>query len=639
MKLISFSVTEYKSVENSGLILVDDVTCLVGKNESGKTALLEALRCTNPVSGQDGAFTLEDFPRRRSNEYKRRHPTSPSNVITAHFEIESSDRTELDVKFGLGVVGNKVSVSRGYDNKTKIELTIDEAAYVRTAVSRLNSREADDLRTIAKIDDFKQKLRELEDPPSSVTELLSEIDKDSRTSIESAARTFIEAHLLPHFFYFDEYAILPGTIALTKLKNSELKRTKGQDGEMSPEEVSARALIELVGASIDEFLDESNYERLKADLEAASNAITDEIFKYWRQNCDLEVEFDIQPKHDSNKVLQETYLHIRIKNLKHRVTVPFDKRSKGFVWFFSFLVAFSRYSDDKRMILLLDEPGLNLHAKAQGDLLRYFEEKLAKGHQIIYSTHSPFMVPPTKLERVRTVQDVVNKGTVVSGEVWSTDADTIFPLQAALGYDLAQTLFVGPNQLLVEGPSDLIYLGIARELLRASGGEALSEKWVIVPVGGADKISTFVALLGGNQLNIAVLMDVSKSEAQRCENLLRSSRLNRQNLVTIGNILERASADIEDMLEPTAYLELVSATYENDLQKKALMVSDLSQEPRIVKRIEAYFKQHCIAKGHFDHFAPARRALEHPSWQAQLFSNSALEYFEKMFKQLNSLLA
>jgi len=111
--------------------------------------------------------------------------------------------------------------------------------------------------------------------------------------------------------------------------------------------------------------------------------------------------------------------------------------------------------------ILLDEPGLNLHGRAQGDLLRYIEEKLEPNHQVIYTTHSPFMVPADRLDYVRTVEDVVEQkgpfdfishGTKVGGDVLSTDPDTLFPLQAALGYEISQTLFVGEHTLLVEGP-------------------------------------------------------------------------------------------------------------------------------------------------------------------------------------------
>ena len=101
-------------------------------------------------------------------------------------------------------------------------------------------------------------------------------------------------------------------------------------------------------------------------------------------------------------------MRARIYNQLHDMTVPFSDRSAGFVWFFSFLVLFSQVKKRHgNVIILLDEPGLNLHAKAQGDLLRYFKEKLRPEHQVIYTTHSPFMVPPDDLASVRTVEDVV----------------------------------------------------------------------------------------------------------------------------------------------------------------------------------------------------------------------------------------
>ena len=93
------------------------------------------------------------------------------------------------------------------------------------------------------------------------------------------------------------------------------------------------------------------------------------------------------------------------------MTVPFDDRSKGFVWFFSFLAYFSQIErGDRDLVLLLDEPGLSLHAKAQGDFLRLIENRLAPKHQVVYTTHSPFMIDARKLDRIRTVEDVDGKG-------------------------------------------------------------------------------------------------------------------------------------------------------------------------------------------------------------------------------------
>lgn len=106
----------------------------------------------------------------------------------------------------------------------------------------------------------------------------------------------------------------------------------------------------------------------------------------------------------------EPWLQIRVRNATHRVTLNMAERSKGFIWFLSFLAAFSEYAEEDRRVILLDEPGLNLHAKAQGDLLRYIDERLATDHQVIYSTHSLFMIQPRHLQRCRTVEDLFDQG-------------------------------------------------------------------------------------------------------------------------------------------------------------------------------------------------------------------------------------
>jgi hypothetical protein len=59
-----------------------------------------------------------------------------------------------------------------------------------------------------------------------------------------------------------------------------------------------------------------------------------------------------------------------------------------------------------------------------------------------------------------------------------------FPLQGALGYEIYQTLFVGPYNLVVEGASDLLMLQTISGVLEKQGKVGLSPKWTITPVGG-----------------------------------------------------------------------------------------------------------------------------------------------------------
>src|SRR2546427_1650294 len=114
------------------------------------------------------------------------------------------------------------------------------------------------------------------------------------------------------------------------------------------------------------------------------------------------------------------------------------------------------------------------------------------------------MVDPAHFERSRIVQDLSiepdreippgEEGTKVLADVLDASGDSLFPLQGALGYEIYQTLFIGPNSLVVEGVSDLLYLQTMSALLEAQGRTGLDARWTVTPVGGADKVPTFLAL-------------------------------------------------------------------------------------------------------------------------------------------------
>jgi len=318
-------------------------------------------------------------------------------------------------------------------------------------------------------------------------------------------------------------------------------------------------------------------------------------------------------------------------------TVP-----EGFVWFFSVLAAFSAYVDKGcDVILLLDEPGLNLHAKAQEDLLRFIEERLVTRHQVIYSTHSPFMIDPRHLDRVRIVEDrdatssrQSHVGTVVTDDFHTGSTDTLFPLQGALGYSLAQTLFVSPRNLLVEGPSDLIYLTQAADLL--GKGDLLNE-WTIVPVGGADKVATFVSLLGAHELEIAVLVDVAKKDKQKFDNLLKGGYLGKHQLIRITDFTDASQADIEDLLDRSGYLELVNGHYADLLEDSPIMLSDFpADNPRVVKCVEYAWKNKGLREN-FSHYKPAMFLNQNIELRESVFTQEALENFESIFERLEAL--
>ena len=113
MKLSQARVVNYRSIDDSSWVKVDDVTALVGKNESGKTAFLQAIRKINSISGEEDGFTIRDYPRKGYIKYKKIHEQNPCEVAQAEFELSAEEVTEIEANFGNGVLAsNKVIVTK-----------------------------------------------------------------------------------------------------------------------------------------------------------------------------------------------------------------------------------------------------------------------------------------------------------------------------------------------------------------------------------------------------------------------------------------------------------------------------------------------------------------------------------------------
>lgn len=638
MKLLKARVMNYKSIEDSGWVTINNVTCLVGKNESGKTAFLQALQKLSPIEGIIGDFDTLEYPRKSYAKYRQIHDENPADVVSAEFELSEDEIAEIESNLGKKTIqSNIIKATKNYKNSVNWELQIDEQIVIDNVItnSELTQDFKQQITEIKEINELILFFENIDDKPDLVEQFLSFIKSQFSEGLDNHIINNYLKNFVPRFVYFSDYSTMKGRISI------EILKQKRDAGGLNDADRAFISLLSIAGTKLEDFEVQLNYERLKAELEAASISITDEIFEFWSQNKQLEVEFDISSANPSDlpPLNTGTILHIRIKNNRHRVTVPFDERSRGFVWFFSFLAYFSQIDrQDSNLILLLDEPGLSLHAKAQNDFLRLIDEKLAPKHQVIYTTHSPFMINPSNFKNVRTVQDVDEKGTIISEDVLRNDRDTVFPLQAALGYELAQTLFIGPNCLLVEGPSDLIYLQILSEAVINKGFDGLDPSWVIVPVGGADKLSTFVSLLGSNKLNLVVLIDISSKNKQRIQNLQDNAMLGHNNLIQMSEITGIKNSDIEDIFEPTFYLKLVNGAYTNELTKEISIESFSNENPRIVKRIEDYFNDNDITGGHFNHYSPAVYFLKEQVNLGEELDVSTIERAKSLFEKINELL-
>ncbi len=646
MILKSVRVENFKCIEDSNESSIEPVTCLVGKNESGKTALLRALYKLNPDVPEESNFKpLLEYPRRKWSEYKERHQTSPDNVLTTVWELDEEDIEALAQKLGTEALRNKtVMVTKGYDNERYWEIEIDEQQvvmhYLKSA--ELDQEERAGLEGSETIAELISELETSESPSGSQSTLLSTLQDIFPGGDPVEAAIDVLEKRLPTFLYFADYYKLPGEVSM-----EDLAKRQNENRLKSAHRVFL-ALLDLVGTSPEDINSMGRFEELVAELEAVSNRLSQEIFEYWSQNKHLEVDFrfDHARPNDPPPLNSGYIFRTRIKNRRHGVTVSFDERSAGFVWFFSFLVWFSqaKMNYGENLFILLDDPALSLHARAQADLLRYINEKLKPYHQVIYTTHSPFMIDPDNLLSVRTVEDVVIdeniQGTKVGDKVLSTDADTLFPLQAALGYDITQTLFVGKDTLLVEGPSDLLYLKWFSQELKEQGREYLDRRWVITPCGGIDKVGSFIALFGGTKLHVAVFTDFHKGQKGKVRSLKESELLKTGHVFSAEMYVDQDDADVEDLLGRSLYITLINKCYSLD-EPHRLPEEKPSDAPiRVLEEVKKHFATLPPEVPEFDHYKPALFLLENTAELRIALPdlNQALDRFEKLFKDLNGLL-
>jgi predicted ATP-dependent endonuclease of OLD family len=651
LKLVKAQVWKYKSIEDSTPVeIADEVTVLVGKNESGKTAFLEALHKSRALD--DTQFDhVSDYPRKDLVRYRVQHEAKQfQKVVELTFRVERAlaEKINKEVFFGANIVASDSTFSEDttIGNTGTIRFDINEKSAVEALCKALGDLEHKDevFSGASTLGSVLTKIEALELANDSKLAVFAALWR-SRT-IKAKGWGIIEGHIWqtylstarPKFLYFDDYKLLEGKINLASLKQREASK------QLTDADETAQGLLELAGTSLQELMSDEGYENAKAKLEAIGLNITQKIFEYWKQNQDLDVEFDL--KSDARDVApfnNGPNLYIRIKNRRHGVTVPFDQRSKGFIWFFSFLVWFdavqSRADTEDALTLLLDEPGLNLHALAQADFLSYIRE-LSKHHQVIYSTHSPFMVDSAHLENVRVVEDRVKEGTKVSGDLAGSSSESVFPLQAALGYSIAQNLFVAKKNVLVEGPADLILLQHMSALLEASGKQGLGDA-ILVPVGGLDKLATFVALLGSNRLSIVVLHDRASQPHQKLNDLVKQKLIERTRVLDFSMFIEPSpsEADIEDLLPRLAYISAFNSIYSKDLNGLTLTENDLGEHPRIVQRINNWLNEkdfQILKDGGFNHYRVAQAVLSELS--AEKLKASALTNFERLFVKLFEIL-
>ena len=681
MKLLSVRITNFQCIQDSNEFEMDDITCLVGKNESGKSALLQALYRLNPVVDLDKSYNMEnDYPRKYFVEFESQIDSIEvdSTVVEAKFILEDFDLQNIAKEFGENFLidcEQVLTVKKGYLYEIQYSgLKINE----EIAVDHVNGMITEELNKIDTYDWYYEDeydehgsnkrvdMSDLDVINSYITsERLGEYEELERLFEISDDSRFMEVlhetlnRYLPKFMYFDEYYQMKG------MENLDSLQERINNNNLLESDHPLLGMLKLAGLKVDQLLKADNTNSLITKLEAAAKKLTAKFANYWSQNEYIKIKFDIRPglPRDPQGMNNGYNILGLVEDTKSEISTSLGSRSKGFIWFFSFLAWYEEICEDyDNIILLLDEPGVSLHASAQSDLLNFFETEF--NHQIIYTTHSPFMINPAKFNGVRIVQnnsmeneslnnpeirDAANyeidseDGTKVTSDIYKAGKDTIFPLQGALGYDITQSLFVGPNCLIVEGLSDWHYLDCLSSYLQEKGEVGLSADWTITPVGGLGNVSTFVSLLGSQVgLNIAVLLDYNKNDRQKIDNLYKENILRRNNLILYSDYIENLrEADVEDMFQPNFYIRLLNDTFDTSIKVKDLQ---LKSRP-IISRLDHLARQNSIIhsqlsynQNSFNHNRPAKYFASNFDEIKTRLQDTELDRFRKLFESINSLL-
>jgi hypothetical protein len=605
---------------------------------------------------------IKDFPRHR----RLAECTDTTPVVSSRWELTAEEQEELTASFPRASGVTHVEIGRNYkgpgrwvrfvDLKPIAFSAVDVAARVRK-IQPMIEAEADKLDDSLKTqaataaEKFETDLAASREPlewaaaaapglaalrktlastgialPDREEGLLSELEELAAT-IAADEPAFAKARSwasdrVPVFVYVDEYPELTGHQNIAEYVT---RKSANQSTEADRNFAKMCKVAGLDPHQLNDLYAAGDHETRSQLANRAGAVVTGELRRLWKDR-ELKVRFSPDAQHLDTFVADPNSLY--------DVEVNLDERSRGLKWFFSFYITFSADTQGgaaEDAILLLDEPGLYLHALSQGDLLRHFDDDFE--NQIIYTTHSPFMVPTESLDSIRTVNIEQDAGTTVTDSP-TGDSRTLFPLQMALGYSLSQSLFVGSDNLVVEGVTDYWVMSSVSDYLIGTGRTGLPRAVTMTPAGGAQKISYMVALLTSERLRVIVLLDEEKQARSTRDELVKAKLIRDEGIIFVSsgfpNDARPEDADMEDLLDADVFDSLARESYKVELKGKELAPN--ASIPRIVKRYELAFASLGLE---FNKTRIARLFLSKMAKEpANVLPDASLDRFEALFRQI-----
>lgn len=651
MKLLRYKVTNFRSVADSGWIDCNDVTAFIGVNESGKTNLLLPLWKLNPAKEGEIVPTA-DYPIKLFTDIRAK----PESYRFIEAEFDSSILAEALALNSLYSVDEMslLRVSRWYDGHYTFEfprakpITELDSTSARAAIQKLlgalpsleemakekgrkeqitaaaNNALAGLTDTLTKeqVESAAAILHEafdeghakgstifpaLEEAVHTLRQLLRPFDREPRASQKETQNWILKR--LPVLIYYSNYGNLDSEIYLPhvveNLKRSDLGAKEAAKAR------TLRILFKFVGLEPPEILelgrefhDEDDPDREPTAeeieeindrkkersilLQSAGTNLTTKFREWWKQG-DHRFRFDADGDH----------FRIWVSDQRRPEEVELEGRSTGLQWFLSFYLVFLVEAEEehKNAILLLDEPGLSLHPLAQRDLSEFFES-LSGQNQLLYTTHSPFLVDADHLDRSRKVYvdaDGTTKATsdLQAGESAKSQPGATYAVHSALGLSVAESLLLGCQPVVVEGPSDQILFSAIKIALISGGKIKPPQELVFPPSGGAKSVKIISSLLLGRDqaLPFVVLDDDDVGRSAEKELLRELYKDQAMRVLNVGKVIGLDGAESEDLVPPDLLAAVVDRTFRGETLFETVHISG---EP-VVPQIEAWAASQEIA--------------------------------------------
>ncbi len=495
MKLVKFRIKNYKSIIDSGdCYFSDKLTIIAGKNESGKTSVLEALEDFHQDKTiRDEAKPIEGngIPEVSISFFITQ---GEINAILQEMELDISITKDIQItltkKFGSNTytLDSESRASLDIPNiynaskKQILESVKKIGQLIKTAGSEVKFPTPNFDKQ--KISDFKNEVTNFKNQNTSLTDVVAEIVNIEKASEdyynrEKLAADFIEKLVeeqLPYFILFSSFDDeFPKSITIATLAQNEWAKDL--------ERVSSFSIQKMTSGNQQEQFQHEN---------SVNIDFSKKFEKYWTQD-----KIKLQVKKDGAEI--NFWI---IENNK-----PYypSQRSKGQQWYLSFYVKIvARLQEDKPNVILIDEPGLYLHAKAQKDLLQVLSENI-NDNPVIFSTHSPYLITEENLESVRLIEKTP-KGSKVLGKIHAhptADKETLTPVLTAIGLGINDSItnLDQKNNVVVEGPEDTFFLRAFKEL------EKNDIKLNFVSGGGSSNMGIVGAVLEGWGADVYYLYD------------------------------------------------------------------------------------------------------------------------------------